>query len=202
MLGDNGRDPEMTSQESLRGSLRRWFRESTTPGVIRREGMALKERGRNFKTASISYFGRNPESPSRRELAIKQVTRDSFGQFDFDNPDQEVKLSDNEITVLQKFLNGLFPDEGFYVRIEDRQTADDIADTFMRSGQNDRTLMDIFWSVAKNPELASMVSRQPEALALTSRITEENHKDVIDRLEQLARQQNPAASEKEFQGSS
>ncbi|GAC67507.1 Shedu anti-phage system protein SduA domain-containing protein [Gordonia soli] len=190
----------MTDEETLKASLRRWIRGSSNPRVLWRDGIGLKARGKSFKSATLSYFGNNPESPSGRELTLVEVPREEFGPgYDFENATTTFKLRDNEIEVLQKFLNGLLADEGHYVRVGDKSVADALADSFIQSGQNDRTLMNIFAAVSKNPELAMMVSRQPEALALSSKITDENHKDVIDRLDEMARRESPAASEKEFQ---
>ncbi|UPW08809.1 DUF4263 domain-containing protein [Gordonia terrae] len=191
----------MTAEEAHKASLRRWVRGSSNPRILRREGIGLKARGKSFKSATLSFFGTNPESPSGRELTLVEVAREEMGPgYDFDNATATFKLRDREIEVLQKFLNGLLADEGHYVRVGDKSVADSLAESFIQSGQDDRTLMDIFSSVARNPELAMMVSRQPEALALTAKITEANHRDVIARLDEMARRPLPsAASEDEFQ---
>jgi hypothetical protein len=99
-----GDDQDLDQAEADQdGPLRAW----TTPpqpgtkyqGIKSAE---LKPRGRTYKTASLLFYGDDPENPSTTRLEIKQC-RKILGGYDLDNPEKSIGLENKRSSRAESF---------------------------------------------------------------------------------------------------
>ena len=149
--------------------------------------MELKARGQTFKSVAFNFYGTNPETPSRRELAFTEVPAkaDDWG-YEFGNPISRFTLSNNEIAVLHKFINGLFPDEGFYVRTDSKQLAAVLAERIASNSLDASAVTALLEALGNDQESIRAVSQSSQAGRLATVIENERHIVALDELEHLA----------------
>ncbi|GAB21608.1 hypothetical protein GOPIP_010_00750 [Gordonia polyisoprenivorans NBRC 16320 = JCM 10675] len=186
------------SIEEYKAGLRRWVRNSARPGIIRHEGMELKTRGRSFKSVTMHYFGSDREAPSGRKLEFQEVPAKEmdFG-YDFNNPTKTFSLANDEVDVLRKFLNGMFADEGYYVRTDSKDLAKVLAERLQPGDEGESALADLLESIGGDEDLVRAVAKSNQAGHLAGLIDQERRRAALEELEQLAR--TPWTSEGEFQ---
>lgn len=184
--------------DEYRAGLKRWIAESSRRGVIRHDAMELKGRGKTFKSAAFHYYGNNPDKPSRRELEFSEVPAksDDWG-YEFSNPISRFTLSDSEIDVLRKFINGLFGDQGFYVRTDSKELAGVLAERLQPGTEGEQTLMELLESLGSDEELIRAVAASSQAGHLAGLIDQERRRAALIELERLAT--TSGTSEQAFQ---
>jgi hypothetical protein len=99
---------------------------SLQPTFLGSRSVELKTVGRTFKTATLVAHGSDPTNPKSR-IEIKQYRR-ILGGFDFDSPPEfKFYLENDEIQVLKAFLAGQFIGDGYYVMIDSKEMAQEVA---------------------------------------------------------------------------
>lgn len=169
--------------EEFRAGLHSWRnRASTIPNCLRRDGVELKEKGRTFKAASISYFGSDPDNPSGRTLELKQAKKNPLGVgYDLDNPDEKFLLHDNEIDVLKAFLNDRIDQDGFYVRVEDSSAAAVLKDQLQKLSADG--LAEVLSAISDRDELVEAIRKTGNADFLTEQLIGHRNLETLETLQ-------------------
>ncbi len=185
--------------EAYSDGLKAWVTEgSSKPGILGREAVELKVKGRTFKSVGLNFYGSKADSPSRRELEFKESPRNGMGLgYDFDNPDSKFTIRDEEIDVLIGFLDGQFKQEGFYVRTDSRDLAKLLAEKINDAALGEDLVQQLLANIGDNPALVQAVAGTDQAGLLTRLIDHERHVAAIEELERLAK--DPNAVEGVFQ---
>lgn len=140
----------------------------------------IKPRGRTYKTASLRFFGDDPENPSKARLEVKQCSKIPGAGFDFDNPTHYVSLENNEIKALKAFLNDDFEQDGHYVRVETRDIAKEVA----KYGSDE--LANLLLTIADKTELVKAIREAGQADFLTGVLLGQKNLDTLNKLREIA----------------
>lgn len=175
-------------EEAYSDGLKAWVTEgSSKPGILGREAVELKVKGRTFKSVGLNFYGTNADSPSKRELEFKESSRNGMGLgYDFDNPDSRFTIRDDEIDVLIGFLDGQFKQQGFYVRTDSRNLAKLLAEKINDAALGEDLVHQLLANIGDNPDLVQAVAGSDQAALLTRLIEHERHVRAIDELERLS----------------
>ncbi|WP_454231561.1 Shedu anti-phage system protein SduA domain-containing protein [Mycolicibacterium fortuitum] len=181
------------SEDEENGPLRAWsFPPQPGTKYLGIKAAEIKPRGRTYKTASLRFFGDDPENPSKARLEIKQCPKiPGGGGFDFDHPTHHVSLENNEIKALKAFLNDEFNQDGHYVRVETRDIAKEVA----KYGSNE--LANLLLAVADKTELVKAIRETGQADFLTGVLLGQKNLDTLETLREIAA--NPESDELSFQ---
>jgi hypothetical protein len=174
------------------GPLRAWTVDPT-PGTkfLGIKAAEIKPRGRTYKTASLRFFGDDPENPSKARLEIKQCRKIPGNGYDFDNPERQVSIENNEILALKAFLNEDFEQDGHYVRVDDRDIAKEVA----KYGSTE--LAEILLAISDKTELVKAIQQAGQADFLTGILTSQKNLQTLEKLKQIAA--DPTSDENSFQ---
>lgn len=151
----------------------------------------IKPRGRTYKTASLRFFGDDPENPSKARLEIKQCRKIPGNGYDFDNPERQISIENNEILALKAFLNEEFNQDGHYVRVDDRDIAKEVA----KYGSTE--LAEILVAISDKTELVKAIQQAGQADFLTGVLIGQKNIDTLETLKALA--EDPTSDENSFQ---
>jgi hypothetical protein len=178
--------------ESEAGSIKAW----SAPGSASRnqhgmQSVHLKTVGRTHKAASMKFYGSDPITPSHARLEITQH-RKVLGMFDFDNPEIQFYLEDDEIQVLKAFLAGQFlPADGYYVRVDSKEMAAEVAKL---SAEN---LGGVLAAISDKTHLIEAIQASGHANFLADYVTNEKKRVEIGHLETAV--WDPDSTEADFQ---
>ncbi len=139
--------------------------------------MELKTLGRTFKTATLVAHGSDPANPSSTRIEIKQYRR-VLGGFDFDAPPEfKFYLENEQIQVLKAFLEGQFLVDGYYIRTDSKEMAQQVADM---SAEN---LGDVLAAISDKQHLVEAIQASGHADFLVDYVTNEKKRVEIGHLE-------------------
>jgi hypothetical protein len=175
------------------GPIKAWSTNtSSNPHFHGRQSVQLKTVGRTHKSVSMTFWGSNPESPSRTRLEIEQY-RKVLGMFDFDGkPEIHFYLENEEIQALKAFLAGQFlPADGYYVRVDSKEMAQQVA---TMSAEN---LGDVLAAISDKRHLIEAVQASGQADFLADYVTNERKRVEIGHLETAVWE--PSSDEAAFQ---
>lgn len=156
------------------------------------QSVQLKTVGRTHKSACLSFWGSNPETPSRARLELTQY-RKVLGGFNFDAP-PEIKfyLENDEIQVLKAFLAGQFlPADGYYVRVDSKEMAQEVAK------YSAEELGGVLAAISDKTHLVAAIKASGHADFLADYVTNERKRVEIGHLETAV--WDPDADEAVFQ---
>jgi hypothetical protein len=176
--GGEPQDGDQADDEPEGGPLHAWSSNSSAnPKFLGMQSVELKTLGNTFKTASLSFYGSDPTNPSNSRLEIKQYRR-VLGGFDFDRP-PEIKfyLENDEIQVLKAFLGGQFIGDGYYVRVDSKEMAKEVAK------YNAEELGDVLAAISDKTHLVEAIQASGHADFLADYVTNERKRVEIGHLE-------------------
>lgn len=193
-MTEPGEEPHDLDQveDEQNGPLRAWSL-PPQPGTkyLGIEAAEIKPRGRTYKTASLQFYGDDPQSPSKARLQIKQCPKIPGNGFDFENPERQISLENNEIKALKAFLDGQFKQDGHYVRVETRDIAKEV------SKYDSEELAKLLLAIADKAELVKAIREAGQADFLTGILLGQKNHDTLEKLKQIAA--DKASDEQSFQ---
>jgi hypothetical protein len=151
---------------------------SSNPTYQGMKSVELREGKRVRRTAHLSRYGTDRDNPKTTRLELRKL------KVTPDNEDDEVESSfsieNEEITILRDFLDGEFPEDGFYLRLDSPRIAREIAK--YAPGK----LAEILKAISDKTELIKVIEDSGHADFLAAHVTRQQNLKVLDELERIA----------------
>lgn len=170
---------EPPEDEPSEGPLHAWSTtgSSLQPKFLGARSVELKTLGKTFKKATLVAHGSDPADPSHVRMEIKQYRR-VLGGFNFDAPPEfTFYLENDQIQVLKAFLEGQFIADGYYIRTDSKEMAQQVASM---SAEN---LGDVLAAISDKKHLIEAIQASGHADFLADYVTNEKKRVEIGHLE-------------------
>lgn len=169
------------------------------PGLINTETVVVKHGPRAYKTVSLLTYG-DPETGrvSSRTFRVQTWNAHQFeGGYDFSRAANSWSCNDDEMAVIQAFLNEEFAEPGEYLLL---RADSGPAEVLQHLAEHDLSAIDmqsIVEKLSRNPSLVDALSRTADADVISGNLVRATQSSGLERLRQVV--ENPASLEPHIQ---
>lgn len=203
VVGGRMTSDEPTPQNEDSGLVRKLkYRVNTEfyePGLIHSETAVVKHGPRAYKTVSLLTYG-DPQTGrvSSRTFRVQTWNAHQYeGGYDFSRTANSWSCSDDEMAVIQAFLNQEFAEPGEYLIMRADSSP---AELLQHVGDGDLSTADVrsvMEQLSGNPSLADAIARTADAEVISGALTRATQSRGLERLCQAV--DNPASTEPHIQ---
>lgn len=172
---------------------------SSSSNVLRTDGLEVHKGRYVFKSASIRVIGdRESGTVHRTELRVGTYRRKDFGPgFYFDAPELTWFCQDEQVERFRDFLNVAFPDEGYYLRVNERVNVAPLAAALSAGVINAAGVAALIRSLTSVPGVTEALAEADLTDVFTSAVERRRQSAGVDALR--AAVEDPSSSEQRLQ---